>query len=135
MASVRINPKVKIGFDELLKGFSQLKTDDIEQFMLEISNLVAQRKAPNFTKREAELLLAINNSFPADKAKEIEDLKSKLQAETITETEHQTYLKLLDDSEARSVERLKKLLELAQLRKVSLETLMNQLGLNPAARA
>lgn len=134
MASVQINSDVKVGFEELIKGFSELKTGDIEAFMLEIGNLVAKRKAPNFSKRESELLLAINNSCPPEKAKEINNLKEKLLAESISEEEHKHYLKLLEESEERSVQRLKNLIELAQLRKVSLSTLMTQLGLNPATR-
>lgn len=135
MASVQINPKVKVRFEELIKGFSQLKTGDIEAFMLEISNMVAKRKAPNFSKRETELIIAINNAYPTEKALEIKHLKEKLQAETISDKEHQHYLKLLEEFEGRSEKRLEYLIELAQLQKVSLNTLMTQLGLNPATSA
>lgn len=135
MASVQINSKDKIDFKELIKGFSQLQTSDIEQFMLEVSNIVAKRKASNYSKRESELLIAINNSYPIEQSKEIKRLQHKLQEGTMNKQEHQHYLELLEESEKRSVKRLEYLIELAGLRKIPLPILMNQLGLNPATRA
>lgn len=135
MASVQINSKVKVGFEELLKGLSHLETVDIEQFMKEIAVLLAKRKAPNFSKRETELLLKINQGWAIEKQAQYDLLSEKLQKEIISETEHQELLQLSDESEGVDVERLKNLIELSQLRKISLDTLMIQLGLTPPAHA
>lgn len=130
MASVQINSKVKVGFDELVKGFSKLETSDIENFVLEITNIIAKRKAASLSKRESELFLTINKTWTPAKKKRFDLLTKKLQEEKMTAKEHTEYLKLIDLKQERAVKRLESLTELAQLRKVSLRKLMEQLGLN-----
>lgn len=135
MASVQINSKIKVGFDELLQGLSSLETVDIERFMKELGVVLAKRKAPNFSKRETELLIKINQGWAVEKQARYDVLAEKLRKETISEKEHKELLQLSDESEGMDVERLRNLIELSQLRKVSLDTLMLQLGLTPSAHA
>ena len=58
-----------------------------------------------------------------------------MQNETIAEDEYNELMILSEESEGMDVERLKNLLELSQLRNVSLDKLMQQLGLTPSAHA
>lgn len=81
--------------------------------------------------RESELLQQINQGLPAKLQQHYDELTAKLQAETISPTEHQMLLALIDQIELTNAERMKALIELAQLRNVSLEALMNQLGIHP----
>ncbi|MEK7255772.1 MAG: hypothetical protein AAB316_13565, partial [Bacteroidota bacterium] len=52
-----------------------------------------------------------------------------LQQEKISEPEHQELSKLIQQNERKGLERLKCLIELAQVRSVSLEEVMSQLGM------
>ena len=135
MASVQISPKINVGFEDFLEGLAKSETRDIEQFMKDVGQLLAKRKAPNLSKRETELLLKINQSWSLENQKRYDFLAKKLQNETIAEDEYNELMILSEESEGMDVERLKNLLELSQLRNVSLDKLMQQLGLTPSAHA
>jgi hypothetical protein len=129
MKSVQITSQVSIGLDQLLNGVSQLETPDLE-FVGQVSSLLAQRKAPSLPRRETELLELINQGLPEDIQSRYDELQTKLYHETITPEEHQELLSLIDPVEQVSVDRLRSLIELSQIRKVSLDELMTQLGVH-----
>ena len=56
-------------------------------------------------------------------------LNEKLHEETITPDEHREFLGLVDQIELADAERLYRLIKLAQLRNVPVETLMDQPGI------
>jgi hypothetical protein len=76
---------------------------------------------------EAELLQKINQGLPPEVRKRYDELNAKLHEETITPEEHQELLQLVDRIELADAERLQHLIELARIRNVSVDTLMNQL--------
>lgn len=82
---------------------------------------------------EAELLQTINQGLPESTQRRYDELRAKLRAETITPAEHQEFLVLVDLVEQADADRLQHLITLAQLRQVSLPTLMRQLGIQPPA--
>jgi hypothetical protein len=61
--------------------------------------------------------------------KRYDELNDKLHEESITPEERAELLSLIDRIELADAERLQCLIELAQLRQISVETLMEQLGL------
>ncbi|MDQ3257719.1 MAG: hypothetical protein M3R15_28170 [Acidobacteriota bacterium] len=63
----------------------------------------------------------------------MKQLIAKRQSYTIAEDELQELIRLTDEAERLNVERVKHLIELAQLRNVTLDELMNKLGIRPAA--
>jgi len=130
MVRVQINPKLKVGLDEILNGIAQLDKSDVEYFLKEVSNVLAQKKASNFSKREAELLLKINDSWTTDKWRRYQSLGEKLQAETMSEKEYEEYMILVDEKQDRAISRLKNIIELAALRKVSVSVLSKELGID-----
>jgi hypothetical protein len=130
MTSVQITSQVSIGLDQLLNGVSQLETTDLEQFVGQVSSLLAQRKAPSLPHRETELLELINQGLPENIQSRYDELQTKLHHETITPEEHQELLSLIDPVEQVTVDRLRSLIELSQLRQVSLDELMTQLGIH-----
>jgi hypothetical protein len=79
---------------------------------------------------ESSLISKIGQSLPVAIQQRYNDLRAKLQAETLTPAEHQELLNLTDTVEQFDAERLQRLLALAQLRQVSLPELMNQLNIS-----
>lgn len=75
----------------------------------------------------ANLLKAITEATPLDLQNRYETLSQKLHEETITPTEHKELLEII---ETQKVEQLRRLIELSQLRNVSLDSLMNKLNLH-----
>jgi len=131
MTIVKINSEVKVGLDEILHGIGNLETHDLEKFMTQVSNLIAQRKAPNLSKEETELLLKINKGLSKTDSEKYISLGAKLQAETITAQKQKEYSKLVEKAEIADVKRLEHLVALAGIRGVGLDELMQQLNLNP----
>jgi hypothetical protein len=84
-------------------------------------------------KKEAELLQRINQGLPPDVQQRYDELTAKRRAETLIPEEHQELLALVDHIEQADAERVRALIELAQLRNVSVTTLMAELGIRRPA--
>ena len=129
MSTVQVISEVHIDLDKILDGMAQLDLSELERFSLNVNSLIARRKAPNLPKRETDLLQQINRGLPVTVRQRYAALNEKLLAETLTTEEHQEFSALVDQIEQSDVERLKYLIELAQLRNISLAALMEQLGI------
>ncbi|RUT10164.1 hypothetical protein DSM106972_006590 [Dulcicalothrix desertica PCC 7102] len=112
---------------DLLKAVEQLSQEDLEQFVSQLIELQAQRKATSLPKNEAELLRKINQNIPLDTQKVYNELIVKREAETLTVEEHQHLLLLTEQIEKLQAQRLQYLAELASIRGVSLTALMDDL--------
>ncbi len=130
MITIEVNPQVRVGIDEIISGASSLATPELERFSRQIAQLVSQRREREASKREAFLLAKIREPLLLPPAQRRYDLLfRKLQQEKISEPEHQELSKLIQQNERKGLERLKCLIELAQVRSVSLEEVMSQLGM------
>lgn len=78
---------------------------------------------------EAELLQKISLAVPAEVRSRYDELHEKLLNETRSPDEQQEFIVLSDQIAFADAERLKQLVLLAQLRNVTVDTLMDQLGL------
>jgi len=67
MPQVHIISKINIDLDEVLDGVAQLDTPTLEQFVYQVSSLLAHRKAPSLSQRETELLAEINRGLATAK--------------------------------------------------------------------
>jgi hypothetical protein len=135
MSTVQVVSEVKIDLTHLLEGIAQLDLVELERFAFDVSSLVARRKAPSLPQREAELLQQINQGLPLPTRQRYAVLHEKLLDETLTTEEHQELGGLIERIEQADVERLTRLIELAQLRSISLDALMTQLGIRRSAYA
>jgi len=129
MPKVHVTSQIEIDLDEVLHGLAQLGTQELEQFIDKILALQAQRRAPSLPKDETELIQQIHCGLPADIRQRYDALNAKLHDETITPEEHEELLRLIDRIELADAERMQRLVALAQLRGVSVDTLMEQLGI------
>jgi hypothetical protein len=87
------------------------------------------------SKRESELLLRINQSLSYDQWQKYYHLRHKRQEEQLTQDEHHELIALSDELEESNAQRMTYMAELAQLRNISLDKLMKELGLIPASHA
>jgi DNA-binding phage protein len=127
MSTVQV--KTQLTFDELLRAVEQLSLPDLEQLMSQVIALQAQRKAPNLSKDETNLLLKINQGQSPEVQSRFNELADKRKAETLTLAEHQELIELTEQIEKQEAERVKHMAELARLRGISLTTLMEKLGI------
>ena len=82
---------------------------------------------------ESSLLDKIHRSLPTDIQQRYDNLRAKLQAETLTIEEHQELLNLTDTIEQFDADRLGHLLTLAQIRQVALPVVLDQLQISTPA--
>jgi hypothetical protein len=129
MSTVQVVSEVNIDLNQLLEGVAQLDLGELEQFAFNVNALVARRKAPSLPKREADLPQQINQGIPLTARQRYTLLNQKMLNKTLTPEENQELGVLIDQIEQSDVERLTRLIELAQLRGVALDTLMGQLGI------
>ena len=131
MTAIHVKSEVKIDFEQLLDGVTQLDTPALEHLLSQVSLVLARRKAPSLSRQESLLLQKINRSLPVTTQQRYDELRAKLHSETIAADEYQELLGLIDEVELADANRLQALIELAHLRNVSLAEVMDQLGIHP----
>ncbi len=115
-----------------LVGASGMDVQDLEAFVRELNGVIFQKKTSDKDYRQRELLRGINQAvLPQEKRSQYWKLAEKMEAETLSDAEQQTFLKLVEEEETLRNERVKMMLELAQLRNISLNQLMLEMGLQP----
>jgi len=118
-----------VSLEELLRGVAQLNVRELEHFVSRVLVLRAQRLAPSLAAEEARLLEKVNQGLSPFERQRYDELTAKRRAETLTSEEHRQLLDLIDQIEHADAERVRALTVLAQLRDVSVETLMADLGI------
>jgi hypothetical protein len=130
MATIQISADLTP--DKILEAVKQFSPEELEEFTLKVHTIRAQRTTPHLSQREAELLKQINEGLPPDELRPLQEFRLKMEAGTITETEHAKYLQLTQRLEQYDVKRLAWLIELAQLRNQTVAELIDNLGLQPS---
>jgi hypothetical protein len=129
MATVQVQTQIPL--ENLLRGVEELSLPDLENFVTQVMQIQAQRKAPSLTAEESKLLLRINQGLSPDVWQQYEALKQKRSAGTLTEADHQTLINIGNRVEEVNARRIESLARLAVLRNVSLDTLIADLQIIP----
>ncbi len=114
---------------ELLKAVERLKPSQLDRFVSDVIALKAQRQAPRLTAAETVLLQKINQGLSPPIRKKWQQLVRKRDARKLTPKEYQELLRLVDQIEELQTNRVKWMVQLAQLRKTSLDELIKELGI------
>ncbi len=115
----------------LIGGFSEMPLTDLESFINGLNALVVRKRVLDKEKQDKALLLKINQTILPEQALErYVFLQDKMELENLSESEYQELLTLVNKEEKIRNKRFQFLLELSQLRGISITELMNNLGLN-----
>ncbi|MEM1121513.1 MAG: hypothetical protein AAGJ18_13775 [Bacteroidota bacterium] len=126
----------ELNFKTYLKSFTQFKIKQLEALIKELNVLLLKKKQQNNDFDERALISQLNRTVLNKEKRALYRLYSKkVEEETITPAEKIAFDQLADEAEQLRNKRVKILIDLAQLRGVSLPTLMQDLGLNPPHRA
>ncbi len=117
--------------EQLLQAVDQIEISELRPFVAEILARASRRLAPSLSAEETELLQRINRGLSPAIEQRCRELDARRRADTLTVTEHEELLRLIDQVEAAQVERLSNLVALAEFRGTSLPKLMDDLGLEP----
>lgn len=118
--------------DDLLMAIDRIDESQLRPFVAQILHRASRRLAPHLDRRESELLEAINRGLPAESERRYRELIAQRQAETLTEAALEELKGLGDQAEKLQAERMRHLVDLAQLRGVPLADLMDELGIEPS---
>lgn len=114
-----------------LSNFSDMPLKELEHFINALNGLVTIKRAADSDKRDKFLLRKINQTVLSEQDRvRYAFLQEKMELENLSEVEYQELLVLVDKEESIRNARFQYLLELAQLRRISLTELMTHLGLN-----
>jgi hypothetical protein len=116
---------------DILNNVDRFDKSKFEQFYQELTALRLKKSGlPLLNAVESQLLIKINIEFDPKKWERLTYLDWKLEFGALTAKEETESLKLAEAYEHYSVERLKYLSQLALIRQVSIDKLMEQLGIN-----
>jgi hypothetical protein len=89
----------------------------------------ATTQPPQFSAHESRLLLTINRGLNAQQCQRITELTDKMEYASITDAEHAELMRLSQAAEKLHAARLKAMIKLAELRGISFDELLKQLGI------
>jgi hypothetical protein len=122
---------MSISVNEILNSAESLELKKFERLY---QMLYVQRVKRNgislLNETESTLLTEINKDFDTKKWERLQYLDWKLESGALTPKEEVESLKLAEAYENYSVERLKKIAQLAMIRQISIDTLLEQLGIH-----
>lgn len=123
---------VHIDSQSLLRDADKMPVNELERFLNDISALLRRKRTQDKALRERQLLHKINNTVLDTAQRErYPILVEKLELGTMTDIEHTEFDVLGNKEEKLRNQRVKYMLELAELRAVSLSQVMESLGLKP----
>lgn len=113
--------------DDLLDAVKRMKREEFQEFLHEAFSLRLKNRA--LSARETSFLLKINEGLPEGLRARYADLRAGHANQSLSPAQREELLRLTDEIELHDARRAEALAELAQLRGVSLRTLMKQLGI------
>jgi len=126
-----IQIEANLSNEQILNAARQMSRQELSQLVEQVLALRARHEAQVLTAAESELLLKINQPVPDDLQRRYDELIARRNERALSPEERQELLRLTDQVELLEAERVKHLIELAQLRHVSLDDLMRSLGMEP----
>jgi hypothetical protein len=114
----------------LLREAERLDSRALDDFITGVISLRTRRSYPQL--QEAALLAKINKGLSANQVRRLRSLNQQQNETGLSETERVELLTLVEKSEQLTARRLTYLTALAQLRRVPVRELMQQLGIGPA---
>jgi hypothetical protein len=120
----------------LIGGFMDMPLQELESIIKELNALAIRKRFADKGKRDKSLLLKINRAILSEEMMErYAFLQEKMEIENLSDSEYQELLNLVNQEEKVRNKRFQYLVELSQLRTISLTELMNHLSLNAPVHA
>jgi uncharacterized protein YnzC (UPF0291/DUF896 family) len=123
---------LQISTENLLGVILQMPDSEYDKFIEKANKLRRKSVKPAWTKTEIELIKKINDCLLSTEEQSLFDkLVKKRRAEKITGSELETLIVLAEKSEMLNVDRINYLVKLAKLKKLTLDEVMEKLGIKP----
>jgi hypothetical protein len=119
--------------DDLIRAVDQLTPGELDTVLRHALTVRARLRVRSLPAAETALLQRINQGLPRQQQERYQALIDRRDARTLTELEQAELLQLTDQVEQAEADRAAALVELAQLRQVSVDQLLHELGIRPAS--
>jgi hypothetical protein len=126
-----LNLEIPQAIEQQLIQEANLQGVSLDNYLVQVLKRVVKKPKSSGKLSESELLKKINLNISESEWLDYKQLTSFRRTENISEEDFQRLLVLGDKIEIANAERFKYLIELAQLRQVSLDKLMSDLGIKP----
>lgn len=121
-----------VPFDALLRGLPQLSERELERLAQATAFIRARAKAESLDAAETNLLLKIDQcTIPQTLKAQYARLAETQDRRSLSPSEQAQLADVIDQMELINAERLNYLIQLANLRQITLDALMDQLELHP----
>lgn len=128
-----IHLEAQVSRRELLRAAAGLTPPELEQFATEVVALRDQRAGRPTILSEDELIQLVRTAYSEDLRQRYHELNAKRRDGSMTSEEHSEFLRLTDEVENRTADRVWALGQLALRRNQTLEAIMHDLGITPPA--
>ncbi len=125
MSSSTVQIKSRVTIQDLIEGVKQLSPSDLNEFILKVNRLHAQKIKVDLTQKERLLLEKINEKLPEVTQQRLEQLQSKKSEGELKDEEQEELLAIVDVIDDMNLERVQALKQLAELRGISVNEVMN----------
>jgi hypothetical protein len=123
---------LEVTTESILSAVVRMPEDEFDKFVEKAKKLRAKSRKSSWTQREIEIIQKINECvISAEEQIRFDELVEKRRGEKIEPNELEELIVLTDKSEALNVERIENLIKLAKAKNVSLDEIMNRLGIVP----
>ena len=123
--------QLQLPFDALLNSLQQLNAEELAELAQHAARLGARRRAPSLSQAETDLLLKINQGVPSEIHRRCAELTKKQRGRGLSDQEQVELMAVVEEIELLNARRLGYLVELANIRQVSLDDLMASLQIKP----
>lgn len=114
---------------QILNAVKRLPPRELEDFVNRVLVVQAKRRAKSLPDAEIRLLKKIYRKFSPKNSARLRELREKREAQELTPDEFEELALLTDSLEEFHARRMKNLVKLAQIRGLSLEEMLAQLGI------
>ncbi len=125
MSSSTVQIKSRVTIQDLIEGVKQLSPSDLNEFILKVNRLHDQKIKVDLTQKERLLLEKINEKLPEVTQQRLEQLQSKKSEGELKDEEQEELLAIVDVIDDMNLERVRALKQLAELRGISVNEVMN----------
>ncbi len=125
MSSSTVQIKSRVTIQDLIEGVKQLSPSDLNEFILKVNRLHAQKIKVDLTQKERLLLEKINEKLPEVTQQRLAQLQSKKSEGELKDEEQEELLAIVDVIDDMNLERVQALKQLAELRGISVNEVMN----------
>lgn len=129
MTTLHLDSEIDLELEQVIQGMDKLDHIELENILSQISIMLARKKAPSLPKQEAKLLVIINQGVDGSILQRHTKLTELMQEGELTENDHKELIHLIDQLEQADGDRLQALVELASIRAVTVDALMQQLNI------